>query len=176
MSCLVKLFEPDSASPPVHTALAAASIELLAVDQTTRINCTAVQSNNLLTSGRGYGADLQFSLANIIYQVAISDRHQVYGGTTIMSLSGTTHGNLDVVLNKMPRTPIVEGSGTGRNAAQVCQAVLHEPKWNPSEKLAVQGTIDALSSLRGVNAPVVLGFVVNYEGMLRDHGIDPDLF
>ena len=35
MSCLVKLFEPNSASPPVHVDLTAGSIEIVAVNQTT---------------------------------------------------------------------------------------------------------------------------------------------
>jgi len=127
MSSHVKLFEPNSTSPPVHIALKAASIELLAVDQMTRVNCSAVETNKPLTSVRGYGADLQFNQANIIYQVAICDTHQVYGSTTILSLSGTTHGNLDVVLDKLPGTRIAGGSGAGGNAAQVRHAVLHEP-------------------------------------------------
>src|SRR4051794_6547700 len=113
MSCLVKLFEPNSASPPVHVDLTATAIELLAVNEVTKANCSNVETNKTLSGGAGYGADLQFNQNSIIYQIAISDPQGIYGGATISSLTGTVNGDIDVVLEKMPQTR----SSTGRAAS-----------------------------------------------------------
>ena len=129
MSCLVKLFEPNSARPPVHVTLPASNIDFVAVDQTTLVNCSNVEPNKPLNnSATSHGANLQFTQASIVYQVAIVDNQQVYGGTTILSLTGTTLGDLDVVLDKLPPTQINGGGGlpAGANATQVRTAVAQD--------------------------------------------------
>lgn len=176
MSCLVKLFEPNSASPPAHVSLTPSSIELVAFDQTTLTNCCGVQKNAGLSAG-GYGALLPFGASSIAYGIAIVDTHSVYGGITISSLSGTTAGDLDVVLDRVPGTRIAgAGGGTGVTATQVRLAVLRDSFWTPGEKRAVLSLIDALSALRGATTFPMIGFVHHYEVTLRDRGIDSALF
>jgi hypothetical protein len=175
MSCLVKLFEPNSASPPVHVDLKAANIEIVAVNQTTLANCCNMETNKSLKGSSHYGADLQFNKDSIVYQVAISDPRGTYGGTTILSLTGTTDGDLDVVLEKLPQTGVSGATGAS-NAAQVRHAVLSDPNWTAGEKQAVLGLMIALASLRGTNEPTLLRFIQDYSFILRDRGIDPNLF
>jgi hypothetical protein len=178
MSCIVKLFEPNSASPPVHIDLKASRIELVAVDETTKVNCCNVETNKAL-SGRyktRHGADLQFNKDSFIYQVAISDSLGVYGGTTISSLTGTTDGDLDVVLEKLPQGTHARGAAGATNAAQARQAVLSDPVWTVGEKRAVFSVMNALVSLRGTSAPALLSFIRNYTEILRNRGIDANLF
>jgi hypothetical protein len=176
MSCVVKLFEPDSSLPPVHVTLTAAAIELVAVNETTKANMTNVETNKALSGGTGSGADLQFSQDSIIYQVAISDPQGIYGGATMSSLTGTTDGDLDVVLDKLPQATSATGAAGATTAAQARQAVLSEFSWTPGNKQAVLSTMNALGSLRGATSPPLLAFMHNYETILRDRGIDADLF
>jgi hypothetical protein len=183
MPCVVKLFEPDSSSPPVHVDLTARSIELVAVDEATKTNLSNVETNAGFTAAsghKGYGVELQFSQDSIAYQVAISDPLGVYGGATISSLSGTTDGNLDVVLDKLPQTQIAGGSASAAaaltSAALVRDAVVHDGFWDDGEKQAVLSVINALSSVRGATLPPLLAFMRNYEVILRDRGINAGLF
>jgi hypothetical protein len=50
MPCTVKLFEPNSASPPVHDTLKAAAIELVAVNEATKANLSSVETNKALNA------------------------------------------------------------------------------------------------------------------------------
>ena len=174
MSCLVKLFEPNTASPPVHVDLTAGTIELVAVNEGTRANCSSVETNKALAGSAGYGADLQFRKDSIVYQVAISDTAGIYGGTTVSSLTGTIDGDLDVVLEKLPVTRISSGRAT--SAAQARQDVLVEPNWTAGEKQAVIGVIVAIVTLRGTGASQLISFVQRYEVALENLGIDYSLF
>jgi hypothetical protein len=176
MSCSVKLFEPNSASPPVHVTLTAPAIELVAVNEATKANLCQVETNKALnTSATSHGADLQFNQASIVYQIAISDPIGVYGGTTITSLTGSTNGDLDVVLEKAPRTRSANAGGAG-TAAQARQAVLSDPFWTPGEKQAVLSLMNALGSLRGASTSAVMRFVHRYEVALENLGINYTLF
>jgi hypothetical protein len=176
MSCLVKLFEPNLASPPIHVSLMASAIELVAVDETTKANLSNVETNKALSGGTGYGADLQFNQDSIVYQVAISDPQGVYGGATVSSLTGTTNGDLDVVIEKLPQGSSASGAAGATNAAQVRQAVLNDPVWTAGEKRAVLSVMSALGSLRGATAIPLFAFIRAYEVVLRDRGIDASLF
>jgi len=175
MSCLIKLFEPNSTSPPRHVDLTASTIELVAVDEGTKTNCTNVETNRFLPASTRHGANLAFTKTAIIYQVAVSDSASVYGGTTVMSLSGTTDGDLDVVLQKLPTSGITT-TGLVTTAAQARQTVSAYLSWTSGEKWAILSTMNALTSLRGTVAPQLLRFISNYEFLLRDRGIDANLF
>ena len=61
-------------------------------------------------------------------------------------------------------------------AVQVRGAVLRHPSWSPDEKQAVLSIINALGSLRGTAAPLVMDFIIHYERVLADRGIDAGLF
>jgi hypothetical protein len=176
MSCVVKLFEPNTSSPPVHVTLTAAAIELVAVDETTKANISNVETNKALSGGTSSGADLQFNQDSIVYQVAISDPQGIYGGATISSLTGTTGGDLDVVLDKLSQATSASGAAGATTAAQARQAVLSDPVWTAGQKQAVLSTMSALGSLRGATSSPLLAFIRNYERILRDRGIDADLF
>jgi hypothetical protein len=176
MSCNVKLFEPNSASPPVHETLKAAVIELLAVNEATKANLSSLETNKALNaSATSHGADLQFNKDSIVYQVAISDPTGVYGGTTITSLTGTTDGDLDVVLEKVPQTRSTSAGGAG-SAAQARQAVLNDLSWTAGEKQAVLSLMNAVGSLRGASTPLVVQFLRRFEVALENLGIDYTLF
>lgn len=179
MSCVVKLFEPNSATPPVHVDLTAGVIELVAVDETSKMNLSSVETNKGFAAGTGhtgFGADLQFNQDSIVYQVAISDPTGVYGGGTISSLTGTTDGDLDVVLEKLPPATSPSAAAGATTAMQARQAVLGDLGWTAGQRRAILSVMDALGSLRGATSPPLLAFIRNYEVILRDRGIDAGLF
>jgi len=174
MPCLTKLLE-TSGSPAAHVSLTAATIELVAADQASLTHLSNVETNKPLTAG-GFGALLQFNTASITYQVAIVDTAKIYGGVTIANLSGTTSGDLDVVLEKLPTTPGPGGAATGATASQVRQLIRAHVMWTPTERQAVLRVIDALTSLRGTTSVPLLVFVSIYEMILRDCNVDPTVF
>ena len=65
---------------------------------------------------------------------------------------------------------------TGDNAVQVRAAVMTNSYWNPEERQAVLSVMNALGSLRGTAASLVLNFIAHYEQILVDRGIDPEFF
>jgi hypothetical protein len=174
MACRVKLFEPDPSSN--HVTLSAPGIELLAVDEATKTNLSGVETNKALnSSATSHGADLQFNQSSVVYQVAISDPTGIYGGTTISSLTGTTGGDLDVVLEKLPQTTAAGAAGAG-TAAQARDAVRNDSSWTGGQKQAVLSVMNALGSLRGATSFPVLAFLRNFEVILRDRGFNANLF
>lgn len=78
---------------------------LVAVDQESLTNCCPVQTNRRFIGG-GYGADLQFTPASFVYQVAIADTAHIYAGATVSNLNGATPGDLDVVLFHVPSSGV----------------------------------------------------------------------
>ena len=64
----------------------------------------------------------------------------------------------------------------GGNAAQMRDAVLKHPSWNLDQKQAVLSVMNAVSSLRGTTAALIMNFTNHYERILADRGIDPGLF
>jgi hypothetical protein len=169
MSCLVKLYE----SVTGHPTLTAASVELLAVDQASRANCCAVQTNSHLASG-GYGANLPFAVASIVYEIAIVDTAQVYAGATVQNLNGSINGDIDVVLFKLP--PGGAGPVAATTGVQMRTNILTYGMWSSEERQGVLSVINALASLRGTTVGPVLGFIDSYERVLRARAIDPRLF
>ncbi|HUB14001.1 MAG TPA: hypothetical protein VMB34_18775 [Acetobacteraceae bacterium] len=173
MSCLIKLYEINTSSPPAQLDLTAGTVELVAVDEATHTNCCGVQTNGLLTA-RGYGADLPFGAASFVYQVAIVDTALVYGGVTIPSLSGNTAGDLDVVLYKLP--PPGTGGTPATTAAQARNRVLTNALWSVEQRLAVLSVMNALGALRGVTTGPLLNFIDRHGLALSARGINPALF
>jgi len=172
MSCLTKLYENVAGA---HMDLTASSIDLVAVDQSTFANCSSVCGNaGLPASGGRYGANLSFTPATIVYQVAVADSSGVYAGATITNLNGDLAGDVDVVLFKLP--PPTTSGATGATAALVRSAVLAHQTWTAAEKTAVFSVMHALGSLRGATNPTVTNFVRRYEEELRNRGIDPRFF
>jgi hypothetical protein len=112
--------------------------------------------------------------ARFVYQVAIIDVAEIYAGATVPNMNGATPADLDVVLFKLPTTGV--GVATGGNAVQVRAAVMTIPYWNPEERQEVLSVMNALGSLRGTAAPLVLDFIAHYEQILVDRGIDPEFF
>jgi hypothetical protein len=55
-------------------------------------------------------------------------------------------------------------------------AVSRHPSWSLAEKQAVLSIMNALGSVRGTVAPPVMDFIIHYERVLADRGIDPGLF
>ena len=147
----------------------------MAVDQEspTETGCP-VQTNRRFIGG-GYAADLQFTPASFVYQVAIADTALIYAGATVSNLNGATPGDLDVVLFHVPSSG-VGAVATGGTAGQMRGAVSRHPSWSPDEKQAVLSIMNALGSLRGTVAPPVMDFIIHYERVLADRGIDPGLF
>jgi hypothetical protein len=172
MPCLVQLYEVTATSPAVHLALTATTIDLVAVDEATRANCCKVVSNGALGGG-GFGGNLVFATASIVYQVAIVDSAMIYAGVTLPHLSGTVNGSLDVVLHKLPAAAKGSAGSTGTSAAQIRADVLAFPLWNDEEKQAVLSTMSALIAVRGSNAPALRQFIQTYEITLSARGIDP---
>ena len=172
MPCRTRLFEVRTGAPPSHIALASTSVELVAVDQTTFANCCSVQTNGSLGGGI-YGADLPFTAASIVYEVAIVDTATTYAGATIKNLNGDVTGDIDVVLFKLP-PPVGASSGPGGgSAAQVRSNVGAYGAWATEQKLAVLSVIDAYASLRSSVAPDVRRFLGIYSRTLAERGIDP---
>jgi hypothetical protein len=64
MPCLTKLYEQTGA-PATHTSLTSGTVDLVAIDQTTRANCCGVQSNSPLPGTADHGAQLTFGLSAI---------------------------------------------------------------------------------------------------------------
>ena len=174
MSCRIKLYEMSPTSPPSHGSVRSSTVLLMAVDQASLTNCCPVQTNRRLIGG-GYGADLQFTPASFVYQVAIADTAYIYAGATVSNLNGATPGDLDVVLFRVPSSA-VGAVATGGTAGQMRGAVSRHPSWSPDEKQAVLSIMNALGSLRGTVAPPVVDFIIHYERVLTDRGIDPGLF
>jgi hypothetical protein len=92
MSCRIKLYEMSPTSPPSHRSVRSSTVLLMAVDQASLTNCCPVQTNRRLIGG-GYGADLQFTPASFVYQVAIADTAHIYAGATVSNLNGATPGD-----------------------------------------------------------------------------------
>jgi hypothetical protein len=174
MSCRIKLYEIGPTSPPSHGSVRSSTVLLVAVDQESLTNCCPVQTNRRFIGG-GYGADLQFTPASFVYQVAIADTALIYAGATVSNLNGATPGDLDVVLFHVPSSG-VGTVATGGTAGQMRGAVSRHPSWSPDEKQAVLSIMNALGSLRGTVAPPVMDFIIHYERVLSDRGIDPGLF
>jgi len=174
MSCRIKLYEVSPISPASHRSLRSSTVLLVAVDQASLTNCSPVQTNRRFIGG-GYGADLQFPPASFVYQVAIVDTAHIYAGATVPNLNGATPGYLDVVLFHLPSSGV--GSvATGATAVQVRGAVLRHPSWSSDEKQAVLSIMNALGSLRGTAASLVMDFIIHYERVLAGRGIDAGLF
>ena len=174
MSCRIKLYEVSPISPASHRSLRSSTVLLVAVEQASLMNCCPVQTNRRLIGG-GYGADLQFTPASFVYQVAIADTAHIYAGATVPNLNGTTPGDLDLVLFHVPSSGVVAVATAG-TAGQMRSAVVRHPSWSPDEKQAVLSIMNALGSLRGTAAPPVMDFIIHYERVLADRGIDPALF
>ena len=174
MSCRIKLYEMSPTSPPSHGNVRSSTVLLVAVDQESLTNCCPVQTNRRFIGG-GYGDDLQFTPASFVYQVAIADTALIYAGATVSNLNGATPGDLDVVLFHVPSSG-VGTVATGGTAGQMRGAVSRHPSWSPDEKQAVLSIMNALGSLRGTVAPPVMDFIIHYERVLADRGIDPGLF
>jgi hypothetical protein len=174
MSCRIKLYEISPTSPPSLGNVRSSTVLLVAVDQESLTNCCPVQTNRRFIGG-GYGADLQFTPASFVYQVAIADTALIYAGATVSNLNGATPGDLDVVLFHVPSSG-VGTVATGGTAGQMRGAVSRHPSWSPDEKQAVLSIMNALGSLRGTVAPPVMDFIIHYERVLSDRGIDPGLF
>lgn len=87
-----------------------------------------MQVNRRLIGG-GYGADLQFTPAKFVYQVAIDDTSHIHAGGTVPNLNGALPGNLDVVLFKLPTSGV--RAAMGGNAAQVRRAILTDSSGAP---------------------------------------------
>jgi hypothetical protein len=174
MSCRIKLYEMRLTSPPCLESLRSSTVVLVAINQASLTNCSPVQANRRLIGG-GYGADLQFPPASFVYQVAIADTAHVYAGATVPNLDGATPGDLDVVLFHLPASG-VGAVAAGGTAAQMRDAVLKHPSWNLDEKQAMLSVMDALGSLRGTTAALVMDLITHYERTLADRGIDPELF
>lgn len=146
------------------------------MDETTKVNISNLETNKGLSGGTGSGAHLQFNRNSIVYQVAISDPGGVYGGATISRLTGTTNGDLDVVLDKLPQGTNATGAAGATTAAQARQAVQSDLFWTAGEKRAVLSVMNALGSLRGTTSFPLIAFIRNFEVILRDRGIDANLF
>src|SRR5215469_13615917 len=101
MSCRIKLYEMHPTPPPSLESLKSSTVVFVAINQASLTNCSPVQGNRRLIGG-GYGADLQFTPALFVYQVAIADTAHVYAGATVANLNGATPGDLDVVLFHLP--------------------------------------------------------------------------
>jgi hypothetical protein len=151
MSCRIKLYEISPTSPPAPGNVKSSTVLLVAVDQESLTNCCPVQTNRRFIGG-GYGADLQFTLASFVYQVAIADTALIYAGATVSNLNGATPGDLDAVLFHVPSSG-VGTVATGCTAGQMRGAVSRHPSWSPDEKQAVLSIMNALGSLRGTVAP-----------------------
>jgi len=54
--------------------------------------------------------------------------------------------------------------------------VLRHPSWDLDEKQAVLSVMNALGSVRGTTAALVIDFIAHYERILTDRGIDPGRF
>ena len=145
------LFRSARARLPRHELLSSGRAQhLRAREQTSR-------QIRLCPEGRsGSGADLQFNQDSVVYQVAISDPKGVYGGATISSLTGTTDGDLDVVLDKLPQGSNASGAAGARPRLRRAKAVLSDPIWTGGEKQAVLSVMNALGSLRGATSPPLL--------------------
>jgi len=148
-------------------------VQLVAVEQANLTNCCLVQVNKRLIGG-GYGVDLPFIPDSFVYQVAIIDVAKMYAGATVPNLNGATPADLDVVLFKLPMRKV--GVAIGGIAVQVRTAIATNPYWSSEERQAVLSVMNALGSLRGTAAPLVLDFIAHYEQILAERGIDPGFF
>jgi hypothetical protein len=175
MGCKVRMYEDSGNQSSAHSNLVSSTVQLIAIDESTRKNCCAAVQNGSLAGTGKYGADLTFSLSAIVYEVAIADLALIYAGTRVSNLNGNMQGDIDVVLFKIPPASIGIGA-TATNAAQMRQLVLAHRTWSPNEKLAILNLMDALSSLRGTSAPALMSFIDNYSTALARQGIGPNLF
>ena len=91
------------------------------------------------------------------------------------NLNGATPGDLDVVLFHLPASG-VGAVAAGGTAVQMRDAVLNHPSWNLDEKQAVLSVMNAVGSLRGTTAALIMNFITHYERILEDRGIDPGFF
>jgi hypothetical protein len=174
MSCRIKLYEMRPTPPPSFESLRSSTVVFVAINQASLTNCSPMQRNRRLIGG-GYGADLQFTPASFVYQVAIADTAHVYAGATVANLNGANPGDLDVVLFHLPASG-VGAVAAGGTAAQMRDAVLKHLSWNLDEKQAVLSVMNAVGSLRGTTAALIMNFITHYERILADRGIDPGLF
>ena len=173
MSCRIKLYEMSRTAPRSHVSLRSATVQLVAVEQARLTNCCPVQVNKRFIGG-GYGIDLPFIPDSFVYQVAIIDVAKMYAGATVPNLNGATPADLDVVLFKLPMRKV--GVAIGGIAVQVRTAIATNPYWSSEERQAVLSVMNALGSLRGTAAPLVLDFIAHYEQILAARGIDPGFF
>jgi hypothetical protein len=174
MACRLKLHELKLTPQRSIATLRSPTIQAVAVEQSSLTDCCPVQANRVLLGG-GFGVDLHFIPGPFVYQIAIVDTAHLYGGATIANLNGALSADLDVVLFRLP-TSRVDAVPLAATVAQVRQAVLTQPSWNPDEKQAVLSVMNALGSLRGSAANPVLGFIVHYERSLTSFGLDPGFF
>jgi hypothetical protein len=173
MSCRIKLYETSQTAPRSHVSLRSATVQLVAVEQANLTNCCPVQMNKRFIGG-GYGVDLPFIPGSFVYQVAIIDVAKIYAGATVPNLNGATQADLDIVLFKLPTRRV--GVTIGSIAVQVRTAIATNPYWSSEERQAALSVMNALGSLRGTAAPLVLDFIAHYEQILAERGIDPGFF
>jgi len=123
--------------------------------------------------GRKWGAQLGFSLQQIVYTVTAHDPNGTYAPVHLTNLNGGEPGTLDIVMFPQPRS----GSQTGSppQTASLIAAYIARQAWTADQKTGVRHLVRAVGDVRGTPDPLLHDFLLLWEHWLFGLGIDPTL-